>query len=37
MIHVSECLPEHRIGVFTTKRYTNPRLPLPYLPRWKIQ
>ena len=24
-------IPEHLRGVFTTRHYTNPRLPLPYL------
>jgi len=27
----TRAIPEHLRGVFTTRRYTNTRLPLPYL------
>ena len=27
----TRAIPEHDTGVFTTRRYTNPRLPFPYL------
>ena len=33
----TRAIPEHLRGVFMTRRYTNPCLPLPYLPLAEIQ